>query len=312
MINETGKAKDISKSLKTTQVASPAASRPATPPFGVLSNRLVQSCKDEDTLYRCSSVESLDSPTYTPELTALSNSDDTKKYITQDYSPYNSRAPSPANRKVSRPHTGCTSFLKPRMEFSGFQISGYKKNQVKVVLQTVDLPIHASDTSMVPHLTGFFSIQGLTTHQPEITTFFEAYAVTENLGFLSSDMPSHLDDLKANDNIDLEHWLNFPCFKDMCTHKKVLPSMVSGSHAHTGYLHKRFIYMRWKEKFLVPDADLDSVEGASYDGYYYIVHDQLTGNIVGLYYHKDAEKFQQLELAPVRDLCSGSCDFEFN
>lgn len=57
--------------------------------------------------------------------------------------------------------------------------------------------------------------------------------------------------------------------------------------------------MKWKEKFLVPDALLmEGVDGASYDGFYYIVHDQVTGNIQGFYYHQDAEKFQQLELVP--------------
>ncbi|EGA83935.1 Vid24p [Saccharomyces cerevisiae Lalvin QA23] len=65
------------------------------------------------------------------------------------------------------------------------------------------------------------------------------------------------------------------------------------------YLNERFIFMKWKEKFLVPDALLmEGVDGASYDGFYYIVHDQVTGNIQGFYYHQDAEKFQQLELVP--------------
>ena len=35
---------------------------------------------------------------------------------------------------------------------------------------------------------------------------------------------------------------------------------------------------------------MEGVDGASYDGFYYIVHDQVTGNIQGFYYHQDARK----------------------
>lgn len=69
--------------------------------------------------------------------------------------------------------------------------------------------------------------------------------------------------------------------------------------------------MRWNEKFLVPDADLESIDGASYDGYYYIVHDQLLGNMLGFYYHERAERFQQLELQPLQEPSIGDCSFEF-
>lgn len=79
------------------------------------------------------------------------------------------------------------------------------------------------------------------------------------------------------------------------------------------YLNDRYIFMRWKEKFLVPDAFVENVDGASYDGFYYVVHDQLTGCMQGFYYHQDAERFQQLELVPCKkaqDLCNSSCTFE--
>lgn len=85
------------------------------------------------------------------------------------------------------------------------------------------------------------------------------------------------------------------------------------------YLNNRFIFMRWKEKFLIRDGehidddDEDEINGASFDGFYYIVHDQVDGSIHGFYYHKDAEKFQQLELVPVFNERSShpSSTFEF-
>ncbi|SCV01852.1 LAME_0G18932g1_1 [Lachancea meyersii CBS 8951] len=317
MINESAKDKQTWKPLKSTSATpeTPAVTpaTPTTPPFHGLENKLLQSCKHENALHPCSSLESLESLRYTPEPVhpTLSATIGSKKYINNDYSPYGSRSQSP----VATPHscTSNTSFLKPRRQYTGFQISGYKRNHVHVVLQTVDLPVNGSETAGAPHLTGFFTIQGLTAHQSEITTFFEGFAATENSGFLSSSVPHNLKDLRANDTIDMEHWLNFPSFKGMCCNDKTVASTIlDGSYVHSDYLRKRFIYMRWKERFLVPDADLDSVEGASFEGYYYIVHDQLTGNIFGFYYHKDAERFQRLELVPVKDSYGGSCGFEFN
>ncbi|KAM3163063.1 Vacuolar import and degradation protein 24 [Lachancea thermotolerans] len=323
MINETVKP------LKQV-LASPIASRSASPP-PALPHRLVQSCKDEDTLYRCTSVDSLDSLQHSFRSPSTS-ADGSRKYISEDESSYGDVAAVAHSPRASpAAWTCCTRQLRPRARFTGFQISDYKKYQVSVTLKTVDLPASPYCTASTPHVTGFLSICGLTAQHPEITTFFEGYAVTDNIGFLSSAMPSELDALKANDRTDLDHWLSFPCFKELCSPQDsaaedaakpatsaedskpdTLGAIVQGSYSHTDFMQNRFIYMRWKEKFLVPDADVDSVEGASYDGYYYIVHDQLTGHIVGFYYHKDAEKFQQLELTPVTDECSGSCDFEFN
>ncbi|SCU80087.1 LAFA_0B07426g1_1 [Lachancea sp. 'fantastica'] len=321
MINESVKEKEPVKTLKNikAETAMPAVTaRPASPPSfdGLVKNRVLDSFKQENDLHSCSSVESLESLRHTPEplsLSSFSTASGSKKYISNDFSPYGSRSQSqsPVNGLKIRP-TCTTSYLKPRKEYTGFQISGYKKNHVHVVLQTVDLPVQGCETACVPHLTGFFTIRGLTEHQPEITTFFEGFAATSNSGFLSSDMPSQLKDLTAADSTDLEHWLNFPSFQEMCRDEKVASSIADGSYVHSEYLEKRFIYMRWKERFLVPDAELDSVEGASYEGYYYIVHDQLTGDVLGFYYHADAERFQRLELAPVNDRTSGSCGFEFN
>lgn len=311
MINET-----TVKQLKPSTHESPQ--RAVSPPLlASPNNRHVMTCKATDELYRCSSVDSVDSLRHTFTPSGVSSAA-TRKYIAEDRSRYESRAR--ARRAARRaPHTCCTNFLRPRMQFSGYQISDYKKYQVTVSLQTVALPDAPGSSAMAPHVTGFLSIRGLTSQHPEITTFFDGYAVTDNLGFLSSALPPELDAFKATDKTDLEHWLSFPCFKELCRPESacdegtnVLGAVLEGSYSHEDYLQNRFIYMRWKEKFLVPDAEIDSVEGASYDGYYYIVHDQVTGHILGFYYHQDAEKFQQLELTPLQDPCAGDCSFEFN
>lgn len=208
-----------------------------------------------------------------------------------------------------------TNFLKPSMTFTGYQISGYKRYQVTVTLKTVNFPVqHNYKTNISsPHMTGFLSIKGLTNYQDEISTFFESFAVTDNnFGFFSSSWDYHLD-LTSFDFNDFEHWLNFPAFKEMFNidqfnNKSIDINMIS-NHVKD-YLNQRYIFMRWKEKFLVEDPDMDFIEGASFDGYYYIVHDQFTGNIQGFYYHKDAERFQQLELVPYAKI-PGSSSHEF-
>ncbi|SCU92356.1 LAMI_0E09934g1_1 [Lachancea mirantina] len=321
MINESVKASK--KEAIVSPVASPAgpqaASRSASPPLVPLG-RAAELRREEDTLYTCASSDSLahlQGSSMEPCAAGAS-----RKYIDEDDSQYFGSSGVYTRHCVRPTRVGCdTAYLRPRTCFTGFQVSGYKRYQVMVTLQTVELPYEGA-TSTSPHMTGFLTIRGLTNQHPEITTFFEGYAVTDTVGFLSSAMPTELASLKAYDQIDLEHWLNFPSFKELCmqptttgdeSSSNIMHSVLDGSYSHADYLSNRFIYMRWKEKFLVPDAEIDSVEGASYDGYYYIVHDQITGGVLGFYYHKDAEKFQQLELAPVSNsCCTGDCSFEFN
>ena len=243
-----------------------------------------------------------------------------------------------------------TTFLRPRMKFTGYQTSGYKRYYVDVVINTVNLPrtipepTNANTTcptdpstslrrssTLVPHMTGCITIPGLANNHRRITTFFEAYVVTDGeYGFFTSSwMPqgsgNYNASLTATDQIDLEHWLSFPAFKQLFLQDSELnsePNRNTNRNYIADYINQRYIFMRWKEKFLVPNPFLDSTEGASYDGFYYIVHDQYTGSIQGFYYHKDAEKFQQLELVPVEDQCevedtdevfllNTDCSFEF-
>ncbi|CDH13754.1 related to Vacuolar import and degradation protein 24 [Zygosaccharomyces bailii ISA1307] len=284
-----------------------------------------------------------------------------KRYIYDDSSSYGTARAGSAAR--SDTGTTTTNYLRPRMQFTGYQISGYKKYQVVITLKTVNLPL-GGVSSPSPHVRGFLTIRGLTNQHPEITTFFDAFAghacssqatrsqgtrstkgfltirgltnqhpeITtffdafavnhSEFGFLSSSWArdSPMGSCRADDQTDLEHWLNFPAFKQLflsgCSQSQEEPptlnDIIDGTYEFSNYLEQRFVFMRWKEKYLVPEELADGVEGASYDGFYYIVHDQVTGNIQGFYYHQDAEKFQQLELMPCAETagdCS-SCGFE--
>lgn len=78
-----------------------------------------------------------------------------KPYINEDSSSYGMSVPLKNARSDSC--TTTTNYLRPRMQFTGYQISGYKKYQVVINLKTVGLPISGA-TSPSPHVTGFLTI----------------------------------------------------------------------------------------------------------------------------------------------------------
>lgn len=321
MINEVTKnlVKQVGKSGHSEQGVERVRDRAAVAFSGISLEK--QQYLGAGDLYKCASRDSLSSLQQLVGKSGSASGSPRKKFLLDDHSDYTHARPSTAALSTGACSTQ-TNFLRPRMEFSGYQISGYKKYQIEVSLKTVDLP-RSGASSLTPHLTGFLTIRGLTNQHPEITTYFEAFAVTHrDLGFLSSSWAdgSEMDFYRASDQTDLEHWLNFPAFKRLFLEsdaqdgsRPTVNDVIEGKCKFGDYLEQRYIFMRWKEKFLVPDAMIDGVAGASYDGFYYIVHDQVTGNIQGFYYHQDAEKFQQLELVPsYKSLANCSdCTFEF-
>ncbi|CCF57922.1 hypothetical protein KAFR_0D02740 [Kazachstania africana CBS 2517] len=270
------------------------------------ATRLLSTSPEDDSLYKCVSKDSLSS------LQNLADSHNSnisiKKYLIQDHSSYNLHSLSSFPSSHAYSSINQTNFLAPRKKFTGYQISGFKKYQVNVTINTINLPNLNEHTVVTePHITGFLTIKGLTNNHPEISTFFESFVVTDNnFGFMSSSWGNldQLENFKSNNEIDMEHWLNFPQFKKISL-------MSNNSNYIPNYINQRYIFMRWKEKFLIPDAFINNVEGASYDGFYYIVHDQILGTFQGFYYHKDAEKFQQLELVPIQSNTKNDCSFEF-
>ena len=62
-----------------------------------------------------------------------------------------------------------------------------------------------------------------------------------------------------------------------------------------------FVFMRWKEHFLVPDHTIKDINGASFAGFYYICFQKSTATIEGYYYHRSSEWYQSLTLTHVPD-----------
>ena len=54
------------------------------------------------------------------------------------------------------------------------------------------------------------------------------------------------------------------------------------------------MFMRWKEKFLVPDHRVREISGASFEGFYYICFNQVAGTINGIYFHSNSQQYVYL------------------
>ncbi|KAK9760080.1 hypothetical protein K7432_016261, partial [Basidiobolus ranarum] len=130
---------------------------------------------------------------------------------------------------------------------------------------------------------------------PEITTFFDAEIIGPKYSFLTRKWD-------VDEMIDEQHWIKFPAFKQY-----------SGSFNQDNFKYNLknndFIFMRWKEQFLVPDHRVHMVNVASFDGFYYICFQLSTGTITGYYYHQNAEPFQQLTLMHFSQRSTSSFEF---
>ncbi|ODV86283.1 hypothetical protein CANARDRAFT_181382, partial [[Candida] arabinofermentans NRRL YB-2248] len=178
-----------------------------------------------------------------------------------------------------------SSFLKPSSSFIGSQQSGRSTYEVRVDLKEVDLKRS--------YLCGFLTIHGLTETHPQITTFFKGEIIGPHHSFYTLN-----ESWGSNKRNDLQHWGRFPSWRSLEFNPD---NDLDNLDIYNNSLNNEFLYMRWKEVFLVPDAKVKDIRGASFAGFYYVCFNQLTGYISGLYFHKCSDKFQQLELAHVPD-----------
>ncbi|KAK3953429.1 vacuolar import and degradation protein-domain-containing protein [Pseudoneurospora amorphoporcata] len=185
-----------------------------------------------------------------------------------------------------------SSYLRPGSKFSGMQKSERSRYDVEVEIKHVDL--------RESFLCGYLRIQGLTDTHPTLTTFFEGEIIGPHYSFITQH--PHWG---ANDKIDINHWKKFPvAFRP---YAKAAPR---GGIQIRDPAQKENIFMRWKEQFLVPNHRVKTINGASFEGFYYICFNQIHGKIEGIYFHSKSEKFQQLELNPVEERgCFGAMEF---
>lgn len=82
----------------------------------------------------------------------------------------------------------------------------------------------------------------------------------------------------------MNHWGRFPAWRPLAKQAKKPDFHFKNS------AQRENLFMRWKESFLVPDHRVREISGASFEGFYYICFNQVTGNISGIYFHARSEK----------------------
>ncbi|KAF7305037.1 Casein kinase I 1 [Mycena kentingensis (nom. inval.)] len=141
--------------------------------------------------------------------------------------------------------------LYPGATFQGTQKSGRNSYDVNVTIVDVDF---ASS-----FLCGYLRIRGLTDDWPELTTYFDAEIIGSRYGFLTQNWG-------ATEQADMVHWSRFPAFR----HVK---SELKKPHLTMPDRDRGAVFMRWKERFLVPDHRVQDINGASFAGFYYVCVD---------------------------------------
>ncbi|KAJ7063415.1 vacuolar import and degradation protein-domain-containing protein [Mycena amicta] len=215
--------------------------------------------------------------------------------------------------------------LYPGATFQGTQKSGRNSYDVNVTIVDVDF---ASS-----FLCGYLRIRGLTDDWPELTTYFDAEIIGSRYGFLTQNWG-------ATEQADMVHWSRFPAFR----HVK---SELKKPHLTMPDRDRGAVFMRWKERFLVPDHRVQDINGASFAGFYYVcvdfnpapIHSDPEEDIAddprppvkarrdssvrralstgprpalmsGFYFHQNSEPYQQLTLNHMHQRATSST-FEF-
>ncbi|KAI0541295.1 vacuolar import and degradation protein-domain-containing protein [Xylaria digitata] len=211
--------------------------------------------------------------------------------------------------------TSPSSFLRPGSRFNGTQQSERQVYQVQVEIKYIDLresflcgylkiqgkflPPYASPWNSIA-VPLKFVVTGLTEDNPTLTTYFEGEIIGSRYDFLTKH-----EGWGATEKIDLNHWGKFSAFRQYSKQVRKGVAVTIPNLAQ-----RENIFMRWKEHFLVPDHRVTSINGASFEGFYYICFNQKEGTVSGIYFHSKSEKFQQLELKHVEDKgCFSALEF---
>lgn len=174
------------------------------------------------------------------------------------------------------------SLLYNGSKFRGFQKSKGNSYEVEVVLQHVD--------EANSYLCGYLKITGLTFEFPTLTTFFDGEIISKKYPFLTRKWD-------ADEEVDRKHFGKFAAFVD---YQK---NFNSDDFDYEALQNSDYVFMRWKEHFLVPNHKIKDINGASFAGFYYICFQKSRAVMEGYYYHRTSEWYQSLTLEHVPESC---------
>ncbi|XP_054159319.1 glucose-induced degradation protein 4 homolog [Oppia nitens] len=167
--------------------------------------------------------------------------------------------------------------------YNGSKFGGHQKSKgncydVEVVLQNVD--------EANSYLCGYLKIKGLTEEYPTLTTFFDGEIISAKYPFLTRKW-------EADEDVDRKHWSKFLQFYQFSK------QFNCDNFDYNQLIDTDFVFMRWKEHFLVPDHTIKDINGASFAGFYYICFTKSNATIEGYYYHRQSEWYQSLTLVHI-------------
>jgi hypothetical protein len=142
------------------------------------------------------------------------------------------------------------------------------------------------------------TLSGLTEDHPTLTTYFEGEMIGDKYSF-----QTRRPEWGSSEKNDFQHWSRFPAFRPLVSKAK------RNEFNYTNFAQKENIFMRWKEYFLVPDHKVRQISGASFEGFYYICFNQVSGTVDGIYFHAKSEKFQKLQLKHVLEKTFACVEF---
>jgi glucose-induced degradation protein 4 len=102
-------------------------------------------------------------------------------------------------------------------------------------------------------LCGYLRICGLTNDYPELTTFFDGEIIGRRYGFKT-------EKWGVDETSDLTHWGCFNAFR------RVRDTLQRPNLTLPDSDHCDAVFMRWKERFLVPNHRVHDINGASFAG----------------------------------------------
>ncbi|KAI0241393.1 Glucose-induced degradation protein 4 [Lamellibrachia satsuma] len=182
-----------------------------------------------------------------------------------------------------------TSLLYSGSKFRGSQKSKGNCYDVEVILQHVDMNN--------AYLCGYLKIAGLTEEYPTLTTFFDGEIISKQHPFLTRKWD-------ADEDVDRKHWGKFLSFNYQFAKR-----FNTDDFNYSDLKETDFVFMRWKEHFLVPDHTIKDISGASFAGFYYICFQKSAATIEGYYYHRSSEWYQSLNLTHVPERSVGVYEF---
>lgn len=160
--------------------------------------------------------------------------------------------------------------FKNNSKFKGTQRNAKRKYEVQVTMKIVDI--------LEGYACGYMDTFGMIKENESITSFFEAEIIGPKHSHITAKW-------EADKKIDMAHWSKLPGYN---------PDFVQ---VPTGNINsKDFLFMRWKESFLIPDHSQILVNG-SLAGFYYISLDMNAGNIKGYHFKKSSHNwFEEISL----------------